>query len=42
MKQINIFIELVICMDVECKNDCRKNFPRGGKSETAMAHENTT
>ena len=40
MKQINIFIEMVICVAVDCKSDSRQGKAR--KSEIVMAYKNKT
>ena len=40
LKQINMFIEMVICVAVDCKSDSR--FTKGRESETPMVHENKT
>ena len=46
MKQINIFIEIVIYVSVDCKSDSRQGEPKflqiskGRKSETAMVRKN--
>ena len=48
LKQINIFIERVVGVAVDCKSDSRQGKAKvfiiflGQKSETAMAHKNKT